>query len=547
MLYCRPYSVIVLFKPSKYSGNPQTLTEFSMLIKHSKKTIQKLSPWTVTALCASVFAQDNIQNLDDELEYITLDRPSFDEEAPEEEFSDLIFDETIQQYRLIEAINTNEEETERNLQVRELQRLFNVYREALENEDFLEADTLAKRVVELSIKLNGLDSHDSAKAITNLGIAQHKNGDFESALRNFIASIDIVERIDDNLSEALINPLQGLAASQASVGRPDLARLSYQRAVHVSHVNDGPHNSDQIDILESLAELHISQSDFTEAGSIQDHIFAIQSRNLDLLSIDLIPALERKALWQHRLQRYDQERSIWREIIKITQHHFGKESLELIAPLSSLGRTYLFANPNDFEFQPDVSAKSGDGYLRRANRIAERHPDSDWKIVKDTLLQLADYYQLSGRPSKASKSYRETWDLLSQEDSGKLKARVDHLEKVKILKLVFPPKYYNSARKDSEPQPNNFQTATTSFSLTVTASGRVTNVKHIETQPQELESFSTNVSRSLRRIIYRPRMEEGKMVPTEEVFYTHEFFYRPSDLQQAPISERDNEIQMESL
>ncbi len=518
-----------------------------MLIKHSKKTIQKLSLWTVAVLYTSVFAQDNIQNLDDELEYITLDHPSFDEEAPEEEFSDLIFDETIQQYRLIEVTNTNEEETERSLQVRELQRLFNVYREALENEDYLEADTLAKRVVELSIKLNGLDSHDSAKAITNLGIAQHKNGDFESALRNFIASIDIVERIDDNLSEALINPLQGLAASQASVGRPDLARLAYQRAVHVSHVNDGPHNREQIDILESLAELHISQSDFTEAGSIQDHIFAIQSRNLDPLSTDLIPALERKALWLHRLQRYDQERSIWREIIKITQHHYGKEGLELIAPLSSLGRTYLFANPNDFEFQPDVSAKSGDGYLRRANRIAERHPDSDWEIVKDTLLQLADYYQLSNRPSKASKSYREVWDLLSQEDSGKLRARLDHLEKVKILKLVFPPKYYNSVRKDSEPQPNNFATGTTSFSLTVTASGRVTNVKHIETQPQELENFSTNVSRSLRRIIYRPRMEEGKMVRTEEVFYTHEFFYRPSDLKQAPISEKNNAMQVESL
>ena len=139
------------------------------------------------------------------------------------------------------------------------------------------------------------------------------------------------------------------------------------------------------------------------------------------------------------------------------------------------------------------------------------------------------------------------WDLLSQDDSGRLRARLDHLEKVKILKLVFPPKYYNSVRKDSEPQPNNFETATTSFSLTVTASGRVTNVRHIETQPRELEHFSTNVSRSLRRIIYRPRMEEGKMVRTEEVFYTHEFFYRPSDLKQAPSSERNNDMQVETL
>ena len=506
---------------------------------HRLPTLALVGLWTV------VFPQEEIQS-PEELDYITLDRPTVREEILEDEFEDLIFDETTQQYRLINDKENNNEEkqqSERELQAEELHRLFNVYREALENEDYLEADTLAKRVVELSIKLNGLDSHDSAKAITNLGIAQHKNGEFESALRNFVASIDIVERIDDNLSAALINPLQGLAASQAAVGRPDLARLAYQRAIHISHVNDGPHNREQIDILESLSELHIAQSDFGEAGSIQEHIFAIQSRNLDPSSLDLIPALERKALWQHRLQRYDRERSIWRQIIKIVQQHYGRDSLELIAPLSSLGRTYLFvANPIDFDFQPDVSAASGEGYLRRATRIAERHPDSNWRIVKDTLLQLGDYYQLSGRSSRASKSYQEIWDFLSEDDdSEKLKARLEHLEKVKILKLVFPPKYFNSVREDTELQPpNSFETGTANFNLTVTASGRVINVTHIETQPQELESFSTVVGRSLRRMVYRPRMQEGKMVRTSEVVYTHDFFYRPSDLPQAPTSDESN-------
>ena len=182
---------------------------------------------------------------DDELEMIDLAEERQAPRSPNEGVEGIEFDEATQSYRLVlddEGDDYVEPPSERETQLDELQRLFELYREALGNKDYLEADTLAKRVVELSIRVNGLDSHDSAKAITNLGIAQHNNRDYESALRNFMASIDIVERIDDNLSPALINPLQGLAATHAAIGRPDLARLAYQRAVHVSHVNEGPHN-----------------------------------------------------------------------------------------------------------------------------------------------------------------------------------------------------------------------------------------------------------------------------------------------------------------
>ena len=158
------------------------------------------------------------------------------------------------------------------------------------------------------------------------------------------------ERIDDNLSPALVSPLQGLAATQASMGRPDLARLSYRRAVHVTHVNDGPHNRGQVDILESLAELNIAQGDYDEAVDIQEHIFSIQSRKVEPDTIDLIPALEKRARWQHRLQRYHRERITWRQIIDILEDHYGKESLELVPALTSLGKSYLFVSPAEFEY-----------------------------------------------------------------------------------------------------------------------------------------------------------------------------------------------------
>lgn len=452
--------------------------------------------------------------------------------------SELIFDEQTQSYRLFEDQDEDdwvEPPSERESQAEELQRLFSLYREALTNRDFLEADTLAKRVVELSIGLNGLDSHDSAKAITNLGIAQHNNKEYEAALRNFMASIDIIERIDDNLSPALVNPLQGLAASQAATGRPDLARLSYQRAVHVSHVNSGPHNRGQVDILESMAELHISQGSWDEATEIQEHIYAIQARKIDPKSTDIIPALMQKARWQHRLQRYHRERVTWRQVVSVLEDNHGKDSLELIGPLTELGKSYLFVSPAEFDYQPEVSASSGESYLRRALRIAEEHPDASWETVENSLLSLGDYYVLAGRPNRAAKTYEETWEFLTEgNDPARLQARRDHLEKPKVLQRVFPPKYYNSDRSEAEQVPDSFEQGTMTLMFVISPSGRVSNLRHIETQPAGLAEFSTVVGRTVRRLIYRPRMENAVTVATAETLYTHEFFYRPDDVPKTP-------------
>ena len=287
----------------------------------------RISLAVVAAIAQLLSGQAYAQSAEDDealVAPIELDNrlPEDDGVAPEDEFEDLIFDADTVSYRLVEDDSGDdwmEPPPQSEQDSAELKRLFELYRDALANKNYVEADTLAKRVVELSIQLNGLDSHDSAKAITNLGIAQHNNKDYEAAQLNFTASINIIERIDDRLSIALVNPLQGLAATQAATGRPDLATRSYQRAIHVTHVNDGPHNAAQVDSLESMAELYISMGEIKDASSIQQNIFSIQSRNIDPTSLDIIPAMEKRAEWQHRLQFYDNERATWRRLIQILE------------------------------------------------------------------------------------------------------------------------------------------------------------------------------------------------------------------------------------
>lgn len=480
----------------------------------------------LVALCAAGVALAQTEAENQELEEIIIKKQYGDQ--------DVETDEQNPGYRLIEDDSEDDWEEplpQRESKTDELRRLYDLYRDALDSTAYLEADTLAKRIVELSIRISGIDSHDSARAITNLAIAQHHNRDYESAQRNFIASIDIIERIDDRLSEALINPLRGLAATQVSTGRPDQARKTFQRAIHVSQVNDGPHNKGQVATLEAMSELFISMGEYKDAIGIQEHVYEIQARNIDPRSIEVLPALEKQAFWQHRLQMYQRERTSWRRVISIIEKNRGKEDLLLIPPLTNLGKSYLFITPAEFEFHADAAAGSGETYLRRANRIADANPDSNWKTVEETLLALGDYYILSGRPNRAAKIYKEAWALLSEEDEAQRKYRRENLEQINVLQDIYLPKYYNSDRKEAGRNvPENFLPGSVNFSYTVLATGRITNIKHLETQPPQIVDITDTVGRKLRHLIYRPRVADGTLVGRADVVYTHEFFYKLSDL-----------------
>jgi tetratricopeptide (TPR) repeat protein len=483
---------------------------------------------------------------EEELELIELDnRNGQDEDAGEEEiFDGLIYDQDSQQYRLIEDPEEEvpvEPPSQRETDEAEIRRLFELYRDSVTSGNFLEADTLAKQIIELSIRVFGINSTESAKALTNLAIAQHGNKEYEAAERNFRASIDIIERISDRLNSALINPLKGLGATQLAIGRPDMARASFQRAVHVSHVNDGPHNLDQLDVLESMAEIYLAVGEHKQAVDIQERMYSLQARKLEPFSMDILPALQNQAQWQHRLQLYDRERLTLRRIIDVIERHHGKHDLRLIPPLNTLGKSYLFITPAEFDMQPDISVSSGETYLRRANRIAEKNPDSDWQIHEQTLLALGDYYVLSARANRAARIYKELWGLLS-EDEERFGNRRDHLERINVLQEIYPPKYYRSEQIDKAiSDEEDFETGIVSFGFTVSSAGRVINIIHLETQPPEFEDMRNRVRRNLRQLVYRPRVADGEMVSTPEMTFTHEFLYRPEDIPTKPGKEKEKE------
>lgn len=411
-----------------------------------------------------------------------------------------------------------------------LRRLFKLYRDAMNDRMYAEADTLAKQIVELTIEINGLDNVDTARAITNLAIAQHGAGDYESAQLNFNASIDIIERISDRLNEDLINPLKGLAAAQLALGSAGQAAETYDRAVHISHVNYGPHNLEQVEVLESLAETYLAAGRFDEAVDIQRRIFGLQARNVPMDSAEILPALRTQARWLHRLQLYDRERYTWRRVISILEDLRGKNDLSLIPPLTSLGQSYLFFSPQEVTYQQPASNTTGEIYLKRALRIAEDNPEADWATKSRAMVALGDYYILTERPNRAERIYRDAWELLSG-DPELERVRENELQSLTFLNDARPPRFYGiESGQVLARQPDGFDTAKITYRYSVSQRGRLTNIELIEADPQGFEDMERLVHRELRRAVQRPRIVDGEIVQTDNVTFSHEFFYRPSDL-----------------
>ncbi|MDH4046938.1 MAG: tetratricopeptide repeat protein [Gammaproteobacteria bacterium] len=500
---------------------------------NKKAFLQSVVLFAGLVLTASSFAQQ-----DDEDEDIR-DIVFSEEELAEEASVETIDDEEdgsegpgiITDFRSEDLDRDWEEaESEEERDRAELLRSFQSYKSSIDNQMYDEADTLAKRIVELSIKLYGINSHDSAKALTNLGTVQYHNKEFESAQLNYKAAIEIIERIEDRLHADLINPLNGLGAAQLAAGRPDLARDTFDHSVHISHVNDGPHNLRQIEMLDALTETYLLVGETSDALDVQENVYNLQVRNVDPDSEDVLPALERQANWMHRMQRYNSERNTYRRIIRILESSRGRDDLSLIPPLTGLGRSYLFVEPYDPEFQTYTPASGGEVYLKRALRIAENNPESNWEIQHISLLALGDFYTLTERANRAKKVYEETWELLSAEED-RIPSRIETMESPIILQSISPTRYYNSTRQDfGQARPENFERGTIVVGYSISKSGQSTNISLIESDPPGLVEMENDVLRNVRDLVYRPRFKDGEIVTVPDQTYTHEFFYRPSDV-----------------
>ncbi len=394
-----------------------------------------------------------------------------------------------------------------------------------------EADNAAKKVVELALRLRGAESNDFAKALTNLAIVQHQTQQYDAAQQNFESAIEIIEENEDRLNAQLVNPLKGLGASQMEGGRPDLAKDTFQRAVHVTHVNEGPHNLNQLFILESLSEADLRLGDIKSAEVIQDRIYAINRRMYPEDSIELVEPLIKRAEWQHRAGFINEERVSLRYAIRIIEAELGKNSLELVEPLLTLGRSYFYADMSGSQALQKGGFATGEIYFKRAQRIARETEEPDWRVTAQTSLALGDHYMFQGNDQRARKVYQELWGELTVEDDTE---RLDYRRAVLEDYITLSQRQLPQFVKPDPDAPDNTQEPAlegqVAIAYTISSRGRATRLKIIEAEPAEFGDMVRYAQRELRARVYRPKFVEAQPIDSDEQLLQHTFYYRQSDL-----------------
>ena len=403
----------------------------------------------------------------------------------------------------------------------------------LEEQNFDEADIAAKRVIEMAIQVYGPVSHETAKALNNLGYVQNNIGQYDAAIQNFTSAIEIIENVEDRLNSALVNPLRGLGAAQLGGGRPDLAARSLDRATHITHVNNGPHNIEQVEILEALAEANVRKGDVGAARDILDRIHILNVRHFADDALGLLPSLMRRASWQHRAGYYNDERATYRCAIRVVEESAGRDDPRLVEPLVKLGKSYYYYEP-----LPDgvsvagssVAGGSAEAYLKRASRIAEDNSELPWLEGATARLALADYYIASSSMSRARRIYRDVWNELAA-DEGRIEMRGELLESLKpIWKEPLPP-YTKAAAGAKDRRDGEIQMGSVAVKYMVDDRGRP-NILEIQTQPAEFSDMERMVEREIKRRRFRPLIIDGEITESETQTFTHEFRYRKTELEE---------------
>jgi hypothetical protein len=248
--------------------------------------------------------------------------------------------------------------------------------------------------------------------------------------------------------------------------------------------------------------------------------------------MEMVPALLRRASWQRRTGYILDERATYRRVIRIIETSNGKDDIALVRPLMKLGESYFFVDSSQSQGFQAATASSGEMYFKRAVRIAEDNPDSDWVTLAKAKLALGDYYNFRSDQSRARRAYQDAWAILSAEED-RLDTRRMTLEVLTALNDDPIPRYVGDAtRSDRQLEDDSLREGHIIVSYDVSTRGRVSALKIVEATPAEFDAMRRLVQREMRTRIFRPRFENAEPVESTNEIFTHGFFYLQEELEE---------------
>ncbi|MDX1498613.1 MAG: tetratricopeptide repeat protein [Woeseiaceae bacterium] len=405
------------------------------------------------------------------------------------------------------------------------------YAEAMAAGLFAEAETLAKERLEAAIAAGRREALDTAELFSDLARAQRLKGDIDAARQNYELAVELIEARRDMLDPALVRPLRGIAETHIDARRPDLALPFIDRALHVRQVNEGPHSLGQAPALELLVTAHRQMGELDEAAAAAERLHFVYARAYPGKRMEVVPALLRKGRAYGEMGDRRKERDAYERAAAIVRHNEGDASPHMIEPLIHLGRShqdeyfiaYVVATAAE-ELPDDKLLREAQDYFESAREIAARaDPDQHWELIIAAELAAGDFHTLKDDAGPAGIRYREAWRLLTVYDEKGDRRRREFESVVPLLEVLPDLSVALPFNADTDGALPRYDTGVIVTQFTITRRGRTKDIGLVDITPSRNDAVETEVKKSLRRRVYRPRFENGFAVDAPGQTIRYEF------------------------
>ena len=406
-------------------------------------------------------------------------------------------------------------------------------------EEFERSVEPARRVVEISQRLEGPDHPTTIVALTNLATVQRRSGDLAGAEANYLESVSRVERQQGFVAQELIPPLNGLASTYRSAGMYERALETDQRALKVNHIHLGFYNEEQAAIRNGMSRSYLGMEKLDKANFHQETMVMVSRRNHGELSPLVVPSMQKLAGWYRRTGQAVMEQRTYRSAVRLLQTAEGTNDEELVTVLRGLANAYMHEGavqpqPSS-SFMDEAPAVAFDPMadasraLKKALEIIDSQDEVDHLARAEILLQLGDLYNTYDKTNKARDRYQEAWQTLSRDESLE-EQRYNYFDKPRVIIRNEAPTTYGLSSADLEE--GESPVLSEGFVLAryrVDKRGRVKDIEILESSPPGV--MDRGVTLALRKTYFQPRFADGEPVDTNDMLRRHEFRY-PSNLEE---------------
>jgi len=380
--------------------------------------------------------------------------------------------------------------------------------------------------------------------------------EFRQSLERQFQRIREIEEEEDAFSENLGEAYLGYGQLLAQAGRLDEARDNYVKALHLSKINNGVYAIEQRPVLRALFEMHQAEGSVQDMEASLEQIIWLEKKHpsaRDSYSYDLVVALGRAYIDAYYANPRATELTIMNvdkglRYMRYAINRYGDLPLrQRLLPFGELallnhiksklsndiGRASFSSQQRPgLERQPITPISTNHLsnatiYLNRYFNKAQREGSIEHQVL--ALRDLGDLYLLFNRGKEAAVFYNRAWLIAGELDADhELVRSFDEPMKIPNFNYAVFERNFELSGKPFVRVPLNFN---------LDEYGRVDKVNTASDAPGPYPTLIPRAKRLAKRLVFRPIVENGKIIAADNVDYDVLVFLRKREQQEIATAE----------